>query len=153
MQWVTNSGGAERMAFMRKSSGMLFFLDADLQEWVCLFDGATLTGLERFGELWPGPANSLPLTDEELRLPRTLGEFPVSSKAVTRDLATDTRICNATSSSNVRRPSDSLAHRRRLQTLLLHRLPRQLRPRPPRLQSLFLLQDLYSHLWSPLPKR
>ena len=76
VQWVTDSDRFERMAFMRKSSGMLFFLDVDLQDWVCLFDGATLTDLERYGEPWPRPANSQPLTDDDVRLPRTLGKFP-----------------------------------------------------------------------------
>ena len=76
VQWVTDSGRFERMSFMRKSSGMLFFLDVDLQDLVCHFDGATLTDLEQYGEPWPRPANSQPLTDNDVRLPRTLGEFP-----------------------------------------------------------------------------
>ena len=76
VQWVTDSGGVERMAFMRKSSDMLFFLDVDCQDWLCLLDGATLKDVEQFGDPWPRPANSQPLTDKDVRLPRTLADFP-----------------------------------------------------------------------------
>ena len=55
---------------------MLFFLDVDLHDWVCLFDGATLMDFEQLGEPWLRPANSLPLRDEEVRLSRILNEFP-----------------------------------------------------------------------------
>ena len=55
---------------------MLFILDVEFLEWVCLFDSATLTDFDRFGDPWFRPENSQPLTDEVVRLPRTLVDFP-----------------------------------------------------------------------------
>ena len=152
VQLVTDSGGVERMAFMRmafmrKTSGMLFSLDVELQDWVCLFDGATLTDLERFADSWPRPAISQPLTDEGVRLPRTLADFHGFELGRHESPAMVTRICGTTSFPSVRSPPVSVAHRRLRQTLLLHRLPQQLRPRPPRLQSPLLLQDQCNQLW------
>ena len=149
VQWVTDSDGAERMAFRRKTSGTLFILDVDLQDWVSLFDGATLTDLDRFGDPWPRPENSQALTDEDLRLPRTFADFPgfelgrhESPRYGYSDLWRESIAERA-------KPA-SLALRRPRQTLLLYRLPRQLRPRPPRLQSLLLPQDLHNQSWLPL---
>ena len=60
---------------MRKISGTLFILDVDLLDWACLYDSATVTDLDRFGDPWPRLENSQPLTDEDLRLSRTFANF------------------------------------------------------------------------------
>ena len=73
--WVLDSG-IDRMAFLHKSSGMLYFLDIGREDWTSAFDGACLTQVLKRGDQWRRPSQSCELTDPEVELPRSLAEFP-----------------------------------------------------------------------------
>ena len=72
--WVLDSG-IDRMAFLHKSSGMLYFLDTSREDWTSAFDGACLTQVLKRGDPWPRPPQARELTDPEVELPRSLAEF------------------------------------------------------------------------------
>ena len=64
------------MAFIFKPSGMLYFLNFERQDWISAFDGATLTQVIQRGDQWPRPLQERELTDSEVKLSRSLVEFP-----------------------------------------------------------------------------
>ena len=73
--WVLDSG-INRLAFLHKSSGMLYFLDTGREDWTSAFDGACLTQVLKRGDPTPRPPQARELTDSEVELPRSLAEFP-----------------------------------------------------------------------------
>ncbi len=73
--WVLDNG-IDRMAFLHKSSGMLYFLDTGLEDWTSAFDGACLTQVLKRGDPWPRPPQACELTDSVVELPCSLTEFP-----------------------------------------------------------------------------
>ena len=97
------------MAFIRKSSGMLFILVVKLQDWVFLFDGATHKSRE-VRHPWPRPENNRPLTDN-VRLPRDLADFLKFELGRHESPVTVTQTCGATLSPSVQSKPISVAHR------------------------------------------
>ena len=64
------------MAFLHKSSKMLYFLDTGCEDWTSVIDGACLTQVLKRGDPWPRPFQARVLTDPEVEHPRSLAEFP-----------------------------------------------------------------------------
>ena len=70
------------MAFLHKSSGMLYLLDTGREDWTSAFDGACPTQVLKRGDPWPRPPQARELTDREVELPRSLAEFPGCDQGV-----------------------------------------------------------------------
>ena len=63
------------MAFLHKSSGMLYLLDLSRVDWVNAVDGASVTQVLKRGDQWLRPPQTRELTDPKVELPRTMAEL------------------------------------------------------------------------------
>ena len=73
--WVLDLEGSDKMAVLLKCNGTLFFLELQRADWICPFDGESITNALQH-DPWPRPSLFRALTEEEVRLPRTIEEFP-----------------------------------------------------------------------------
>ena len=73
--WVLDLKGSNKMAVLLKCNGTLFFLEVQRADWICPFDGKSITNALQHGS-WPRPSHFMALTEDEVRLSRTIEEFP-----------------------------------------------------------------------------
>ena len=73
--WVLDLEGSNKMVVLLKFNGTLFLLEVQRADWICPFDGESITNARQH-DPWPHPSLFRALTEEEVCLPRTIEEFP-----------------------------------------------------------------------------
>ena len=64
-----------KMAILLKNNGTLFFLEIQRVDWICPFDGESLTNVLKH-DTWPRSSLYQALTEDEVLLPRSIEDFP-----------------------------------------------------------------------------